>query len=156
MAFHRGVQLPPLRAGRQIQLSIQGENLEVVAVHARRPCTPFGVLPSATVLVCGEMFQAIQCVNSPLGASGSSTINTRVFASARMPEICKAGLVFAPSHVNFDGMLPPCWKAELVIFILAPPAANVAIAASKIADAPARIAFCIDRPSVEIAVNRQT
>src|SRR5437773_8167763 len=106
--------------------------------------------------VCGEMFQTTQCVNSPLGASGSSTINTRVFASAGMPEICKAGLVFGPSHVNFDGMLPPCWKAELVIFILAPPAANVAVAVRKIADTPAIITFRIDRPPIEIALSRRT
>jgi hypothetical protein len=75
------------------------------------------------------MFQTAQCVNSPLGASGSSTIKTRLFASEGTSEICKGGLVFGPSHENFDGMFPPCWKAELVIFILAPPAApSIAIA----------------------------
>src|SRR5437870_11837464 len=100
------------------------------------------------------MFQTTQCVNGQLGASGSSTINTRVFASAGMPEICKAGLVFAPSHVNFDGMLPPCWKAELVIFILAPPAANKAIVVRKIPDALAMIAFCRVRPPVDSALRR--
>src|SRR5437867_10467789 len=102
------------------------------------------------------MFQAVQCVNIPLGASGSSQIITRPFASEGTSEICKGGLVLAPSHVNFDGMLPPCWKAELVIFILPPPAANVAIAASKIADAPAIITFRIDRPPIEIALSRRT
>src|SRR5467141_4088023 len=35
MAFHRSIQLPSSCTGWQIQLSIQGENLEVVAVHAR-------------------------------------------------------------------------------------------------------------------------
>src|SRR5256886_16721452 len=93
------------------------------------------------VVVCEEMFQTTQCVNSPLGASGSSTIKTRLFASEGTSEICKGGLVFAPSHVNFDGMFAPSWKAELVTFILAPPAANEAIAARKIADALAIIAF---------------
>src|SRR5436189_3750842 len=102
------------------------------------------------------MFQTAQCVNSPLGASGSSTIKTTLFVSGGTSEICNGGLVLAPSHENFDGILPPCWKAELVIFILAPPAANEAIAASKMADGPAIIAFRIDRPSVEIALNRQT
>src|SRR5438132_13588551 len=106
------------------------------------------------VVVCEEMFQTTQCVNSPLGASGSSTIKTRLFASGGTSEICKGGLVLAPSHENFDGMLPPCWKAELMIFILAPPAANEAIAASRIADAPAIIPFRIVRPPVEIALSR--
>src|SRR5205823_12901730 len=32
-------------------------------------------------------------------------------------EICKGGLVFAPSHENFDGMFAPSWNAELVTFI---------------------------------------
>jgi hypothetical protein len=44
-----------------------------------------------------------------------------------------------------------------VIFILAPPAANeatIAIAATKIADAPARIAFRIVRPPIEIALSQ--
>ena len=62
--------------------------------------------------------------------------------------------MFGPSHENFGGMFAPCWKAELVIFILAPPAANEAIAASKIADAPAIIAFRIVRPAVELALTR--
>src|SRR5436190_4020899 len=99
------------------------------------------------------MLQTAQCVNSPLGASGSSTIKTRLFASGGTSEICKGGLVLAPSHENFDGMLPPCWKAELVIFTLAPPAANEAIAATATTDAPAIIAFCIIRPPVEIALS---
>jgi hypothetical protein len=102
------------------------------------------------------MFQTAQCVNSPLGASGSSTINTRLFAPEGTSEICKGGLVLAPSHENFDGMFAPSWKAELVIFILAPPAANEAIAASKVADTPTIIAFRIVRPPVEIALSGQT
>jgi hypothetical protein len=56
--------------------------------------------------------------------------------------------------VNFDGMLAASWKAELAIFILAPPATE-AIAASKIADSPAIIRFRIVRPPIEIALNRQ-
>src|SRR6266566_2748335 len=102
------------------------------------------------------MFQTAQCVNSPLGASGSSTIKTRLFASAGTSEICNGGLVLAPSHVNFDGMFAPCWNAELVTFILAPPAANEAIAATKIADVAAIIVFRIVRPPVEIGLSRQT
>src|SRR5437870_9516917 len=93
------------------------------------------------VLVCGEMFQTVQCVNSPLGASGSSTIKTRLLASEGTSEICKGGLVFAPSHENFDGMFAPSWKAELVIFILALPAANEVMGVIKFAIAPEIIAF---------------
>ena len=61
-----------------------------------------------------------------------------------------------PSHVNFDGILPPCWKAELVIFILAPSAANEAITASSVTTAPLVISFRIVRRPIEIAPNRQT
>src|SRR5882724_11242366 len=100
------------------------------------------------------MFQISQLVNNPLGASGSSAIKTRLFASEGTSVICKGGLVSDPSHVNFDGIFPPSWKAELVIFILAPPAANEAMAATKIANAPAIIGFCIVRPPVEIALSR--
>src|ERR1043166_3427674 len=116
---------------------------------------PFGALPSAIELVCGGMFQTSQCVNNPPGASGSSAIKTRLFASEGTPVICKGGLVSDPSHVNFDGMLPPSWKAELVTFILAPSGANVATAVSKIAIAPLVIGFGIVRPPIEIALNRQ-
>src|SRR5437867_6026855 len=115
---------------------------------------PLGVLPSAIALVCGEMFQAIQCVNSPLGASGSSTIRTRLFAPEGTSPICNGGLVSPPSHVNFDGILSPSRKAELVIFILAPPAAKEAIAASKTADMLTVIGFLIVRPPVEIGLSR--
>src|SRR5438093_2589580 len=106
-------------------------------------------------LLCGEMFQTIQCVNSPLGASGSSTIKTRLFAPEGTSEICKGGLVSAPSHENFEGIFPPSWKAELVIFILPTPAANEVIGASKIANALAIIAFRMVRSPIEIALSRQ-
>jgi hypothetical protein len=58
--------------------------------------------------------------------------------------------------VNFDGILPPSWKAELEIVIRAPSAANEAITASNIRAAPLVIAFRIVRPPIEIALNRQT
>jgi hypothetical protein len=58
--------------------------------------------------------------------------------------------------VNFDGILPPSWKAELVIIILAPSAANEAITASNITTAPLIIGFRIFRPPIEIALNRET
>src|SRR5262249_26142955 len=101
------------------------------------------------------MFQISQCVNKPPGASGSSTIKTRLFAPGGTPAICKGGLVSDPSHVNFDEMLVPSWKAELVILIVAPPAANEAIAGSKMATAPPAIDIRLVTPSIEIALNRQ-
>src|SRR5689334_18722389 len=59
------------------------------------------------------MFQRIQCVNKPRGASGSSTIKTRDFAPLGTPLIFSSGFTFAPLHVNFAGMSPPAWKAEV-------------------------------------------
>src|SRR5436190_13876849 len=106
--------------------------------------------------VCGGMFQTTQCVNNPPGASGSSAIKTRLFASEGTPVICKGGLVSDPSHVNLDGISPPSWKVELVIFILAPSSPNEAIAVIKITTAPLAIGFRIVIPPIEIALNRQT
>ena len=59
------------------------------------------------------MFQRIQCVNKPRGASGSSTIKTRDFAPLGTPLIFSSGFTFAPLHVNFAGMSLPVWKAEV-------------------------------------------
>jgi hypothetical protein len=52
-------------------------------------------------------------------------------------------------------MLPPSWKAELVIFIVAPPAANETIAPNRIATAPSVMDFRIVGPPIEIALNRE-
>src|SRR5438105_8048598 len=60
------------------------------------------------------MFQTIQCVNKPRGASGSSTIKTSDFASLGRRSIFSCGFTFAPLHVNFAGMSPPAWKAGVV------------------------------------------
>ena len=55
------------------------------------PCRPpFGTLPSEISLVFGSMFQTSQCVNKPTGASGSSTIKARLFASAGVPKTLNA------------------------------------------------------------------
>src|SRR5206468_11509202 len=64
--------------------------------------------------VFGSMFQTIQWVNKPRGASGSSTIKTSDFASLGTPLIFSSGFTFAPLHVNFAGMSPPAWKAGAV------------------------------------------
>jgi hypothetical protein len=52
--------------------------------------------------------------------------------------------------------LAPTWKAELVIFILASSPANEPITASNITIAPLVAVFCIFKPPIEIALNRQT
>src|SRR5207248_262896 len=74
---------------------------------------PAGALFSPISVVFGSMFQRIQCVNKPRGASGSSTIKTSDFASFGTPLIFSSGFTFAPLHVNFAGMSPPAWKAEV-------------------------------------------
>src|SRR5262249_43980679 len=117
------------------------------------PCAPFGALPCGIELVCGGMFQTSQCVNNPPGASGSSATSARLFASIGTPVICKGGLMFSLSHVNCVGILAPCWKAELVIFILAPSASNALIAASKMATALVIIGFCILYLRIEVALD---
>src|SRR6266487_5763989 len=63
------------------------------------------------------MFQTIQCVNKPRGASGSSTIKTSDFASFGTPLICNSGLTFLPLQVNLAGISLPAGKAGLVIEI---------------------------------------
>ena len=45
---------------------------------------PAGALFSPISVAFGSMFQTIQCVNKPRGASGSSTIKTSDFASLGM------------------------------------------------------------------------
>src|SRR5205814_3284310 len=78
---------------------------------------PAGALFSAICVVFGSMFQTIQCVNKPRGASGSSTIKTSDFASFGTPLICNSGLTFVPLQVNLAGISLPAGKAGLVIEI---------------------------------------
>src|ERR1051326_3207627 len=94
---------------------------------------PDGAFPSAISVLFGSMFQANQCVNNPPGASGSSTTRTRLLAPEGVPSMRNGGLVSPPLQVNFGGIFPPSEKAELVIFILPPVAANNDIAMDKIA-----------------------
>ena len=61
-----------------------------------------------------------------------------------------------PVHVNFGGILPPCWKAELVIFSRAVSNASEMIAASNIRAAALIIDFRIVTAPIEIALNQQT
>jgi hypothetical protein len=53
------------------------------------------------------MFQINQCVHVPLGASGSSTINTNECAAGETPFQLSAGDKSAPVHVYFLGISLP-------------------------------------------------
>src|ERR1700719_852826 len=69
------------------------------------------------VFCFGSIFHTNQCVKVPLGESGSSTITASVLAVAGTSCGSSGGLIFAPSQVYLDGMLPPFVKAGLVIVI---------------------------------------
>src|SRR6476661_4143932 len=75
---------------------------------------PAGALFSPISVAFGSMFQTIQCVNKPRGASGSSTIKTSDFASLGTPLIFSSGFTFAPLQVNFAATSPPAWNAGVV------------------------------------------
>src|SRR4030095_1246467 len=75
---------------------------------------PAGALFSPISVAFGSMFQTIQCVNKPRGASGSSTIKTSDFASLGTPLILSSGFTFAPLQVNFAATSPPAWNAGVV------------------------------------------
>lgn len=72
---------------------------------------------SAISVVDGSIFQIIQCTHVPIGASGSSEINTRLTAFAGTPEISSGGLMFSPSHVYLAGIVSPV-KAGLFMFMV--------------------------------------
>src|SRR5207245_3071734 len=92
---------------------------------------PYPVLPKL-VFPCGKsifspfenpvllvgIFHTIQCVKVPIGASGSSIINARLFAFAGTLEIDNGGEMLLPSQVNSDGIVPLFSKAELVRILL--------------------------------------
>jgi hypothetical protein len=72
---------------------------------------------SAMPVVLGSIFQTVQCTKVPLGASGSSTINTKLWAVAGISLKESGG--FTPLHHKY------IWKeyfryfqrSELVIFM---------------------------------------
>src|SRR5438874_478148 len=63
------------------------------------------------------MFHMIQCVNVPLGASGSSMMSAKLFASAGTPPIRSGGLMLRLSQVYTDGIFSFCWIEGLSIVI---------------------------------------
>src|SRR5260370_20834180 len=99
------------------------------------------------------MFQTNQWVKSPTGASGSSTMSARLFASAGAPSIRNSGLTFCPFLLNFSGIVPPSWNAELLIFIFAPPAANATSAVAVIAHPTIIIVFILRTQSLDRSAN---
>lgn len=64
---------------------------------------PDGTLFSLIAVVFGSMFQTSQCTQSPDGASGSSTISTRLLAFSGVSEMVSGGFMFSASQVYLDG-----------------------------------------------------
>src|SRR5215469_8031509 len=60
------------------------------------------------------MFQRIQCVHVPTGASGSSAIRAKERVCAGASPQLNAGETFSPLHVNLRGISPPLEKAVLL------------------------------------------
>src|ERR1700704_5414041 len=82
------------------------------------PCTASDGGLFATISVrSGTTFHISQWVKLPAGASGSSTINTRLLASLGAPSIFNVGLMSLPSQVKRSGMFPPSLKSGLLSFI---------------------------------------
>ena len=59
------------------------------------------------------MFQTVQCVTVPRGASGSSTINARLCVFVGTLVIVNGGEILEPSQVYSDGIVPLFSNAEL-------------------------------------------
>lgn len=71
------------------------------------------------IVVVAEMFHISQCINEPLGASGSCIIRARLCAILGISLMLSGGLIFAPWQVNCFGICPFGLKAGLVSFMLA-------------------------------------
>ena len=122
MTAHGGIEFGAARTGFQFQFSVEREDFEKIAMRSGGR-TGTAVIAFTKVIdaldsgsrrtVLGDscrfrmMFQTIQCVNKPRGASGSSTIKTSDFASFGTLLICNSGLTFVPLQVNFAGISPP-------------------------------------------------
>ena len=66
----------------------------------------------------GSMLNIVQWTQIPAGASGSSRISARLFASSGVPVIVSGGFIFSPSHVYLAGIFSLLLNAVLEIFIL--------------------------------------
>jgi hypothetical protein len=56
----------------------------------------------------------IQWTHVPIGASGSSLINAMLLAISGIPSHINGGDRSCPSHVYFEGIMPPSWNAGLL------------------------------------------
>src|SRR4029077_6736391 len=82
------------------------------------PCTAWeGGLFAPISVRSGTTFHISQRVKLPTGASGSSTINTRLLASLGTPSIFNVGLMSLSSQVKRSGMFSPSLKSGLLSFI---------------------------------------
>src|SRR6266700_28954 len=68
---------------------------------------------SGSDVECVGMFQRIQCVQVPTGASGSSAMSASERALAGMSVQFSAGERFSPLQVYLRGISPPLGKAVL-------------------------------------------
>lgn len=96
----------------------QGPPYPIVPKLVNPCCAPDGTEPSNISFVSGAMLHIVQCVQVPLGESGSSTISTSSFVPAGMPSIKRGGLIFSPSQVYTNGIISLCANALFVNFIL--------------------------------------
>src|SRR5437867_1973189 len=82
------------------------------------PCgkSIFSPLESSVLLI--GIFHKVQCVKVPIGASGSSIINARLFAFLGTSDMDKGGDTLLPSQVNSEGIVPLFAKAKLVRIML--------------------------------------
>jgi hypothetical protein len=66
----------------------------------------------------------IQCVNVPIGASGSSQISAKLFVFVGAPLHCNGGETSSPCPVYLSGIVCPSWNAVLLNCIFAAPVAT--------------------------------
>src|SRR5580704_3867298 len=77
------------------------------------PCVPKALFSCMLTLDAAGIFQLTQWSNVPLGASGSSTINTNVFAPLGTSLMVIGGFMLLPSQVYCCGISPLLVNAEL-------------------------------------------
>ena len=87
------------------------QNRSLLALRGAEACFP------RSRFRVGRMFHISQWVKLPAGASGSSTMSTRLFASLGTPSIVSVGLTSLPSQVKRSGMFPLSLKSGLLSFI---------------------------------------
>jgi len=123
VSLHGAFQFLSAGSCLQVERSIERIEFEEVAVcfAGRRAWAAItdaiegAGTPSGNAVRWAGMFQINQCVQVPLGASGSSTISASESAAGETPFQLSAGDKSAPSHVCRFGISPPF--ANAVAFI---------------------------------------